>query len=145
MKLTDSKFNMWRATIYLVAVDGKITTEEKKWLQEYTLKAPFDEVQKKIIKSDLNNFDGKFKDIYEKITHAPDRATLVHFANIIFKKDNDFAKKEEQFLKALNDSVLKKVDMVEALEKLTLSNNEEKIELGILQEAYNFIEKVNKQ
>lgn len=145
MSLTDSKFNMWRATVYLVVVDGKITNEEKKWLQDFTFKAPFNEEQRKIIQNDLKKFDANFPDIYEKITHAPDRATLVHFANIIFKKDKDFAKKEELFLKTLNSSVLKKVDMVKALEELTNSNdNDEKIELGILQSAYDFLDKFNK-
>jgi hypothetical protein len=140
MALSESKFNMWRATVYLVMVDGKITKEESQWLKDYLFKAKFSEEQKKIIQEDINSHSTKFSEIYSKITHPPDRATLVHFANMIFKRDGEFHSTEKEFLEKLQKSVMSKVDMESALDGLTKVTYQKEEDKDRYQKAFDFVD-----
>lgn len=139
MALNESKFNMWRATVYLVIVDGKVTKEESQWLEDYLLKANFSEEQKKIIQEDLENHSTEFGDIYSKITHPPDRATLIHFANMIFKRDGEFHITEKEFLEELKKSVMSKVDMESALNALAKVSYKEE-DKDRYKKAFDFVD-----
>ena len=140
MEINESKLNMWRATLYLIGVDGKVTPEEQAWLKKYLYNIPFNDEQKQIIYDDIENGINDFQAIFEKITHAPDRATLVHFANMIFKTDGEFHPSEEAFLDTLHKAVMSKIDMHAALEKLNALD--EKPE-GDKSSAFDFLKNVS--
>lgn len=140
MIINESKFSMWRATIHLVLVDGKVTQAEKDWLNKYILKVPFSEEQKKIIQEDLKSPRDNFQFLYDKITHPPDRAMLVHFANMIFKSDGEFHENEKEFLDMLNKAVITKVDMLNAISKLDQGKQLEERQKNLYEKAFDFID-----
>lgn len=110
--MNDSKFNMWRACVATILIDGRINPEEDLWLKDHLENLPFSEDQKKRIENDIE--DGvKFSDVVSKITDKKDRAFLVHQIRVISHLDHDFSDEEKQLLKTFEKHVLSGLNLPE--------------------------------
>lgn len=108
--LTDSKFNMWRACMAVVRLDGKVTTDEMDWVVEKLKLIPFSDAQRKILEEDFK-VGTSASSLIEKITDKKDRAFLLHMIRVIGHLDNDFSDEEKQLFKTLNDAIMMKLDL----------------------------------
>lgn len=132
----ESKFNMWRACVGVIWIDGEVSSEEKEWILDKINSLPFTEDQKKTLLEDVsNNVD--FMSIIPKITDKKDRAFLAHQIRVIGHLDNDFSGEEKIILESWNKKVLDGVNLDE------LNSLIEKMELDSYHED-NVFENVNK-
>lgn len=112
----ESKFNMWRACIGAIWIDGELDVTEEKWISEKINNLPFTEEQRETLRSDLKgNID--FDQVLANITDKKDRAFLAHQMRVIGHLDQDFSQHEKDLYESWNKLVLKGVDL-EALEKI---------------------------
>jgi tellurite resistance protein len=109
-EINESKFYLWRSAVALTKVDGKVTKEELDWLNEYMKAVPFSSEQKQTLQNDLN---GKtdFNEFIKKISDKKDRATLLHFANVIFRRDGEFHEDEKDLYEEIKEAVMAGVDL----------------------------------
>ncbi len=134
----ESKFNMWRATLPLVKLDGVITPEEENWLKNFFNKVPFSPEQLAIIKTDMDK-NTKIEEIIPLITDKVDRATLLHFANMIFKSDKDFHEKEQAFYDKFKASIMGNLNLEEIVSSLPQESSGDS---SIVKSAYDTLYKI---
>lgn len=129
----DSKFNVWRACIGIIWIDGIVQTEERDWIEDRIEKLRFTDEQREILKQDLAN-NINFEEVFSKITRPADRGFLVHQIRVISHMDSDFSPKERALLQKWNDFVMKRVDMDEVLADITQAQAEHDEEMEAEQE-----------
>lgn len=108
--INDSKFNMWRACMAIIHVDGSVSKEENDWAQSKIESLPFSQEQREIITNDLAsglNADS----VISKITHKPDLAFLLHLVRTIGHMDGCFSDSEKAAFKELENKILPNVDL----------------------------------
>ena len=116
-----SKFNMWRSCVAVVHLDNKVTTEERKWIEEKIQKLPLTNEQRLALKSDLET-PMNFEEAITKITDKKDLAFLLNTLRVIGYLDKVFSELERQSFNKLESLVLKGLDLkaiaaeVEAIE-----------------------------
>ena len=108
----ESKFNMWRACIGVIWIDGIVGSEEEKWILDKISNLKFTDEQKQTLLSDLEN-NINFEEVLSKITDKKDRAFLAHQIRVISHLDNDFSSEEKELLENWNRLVLNGVDLKE--------------------------------
>ena len=108
----DSKFNMWRACIGAMWIDGNLDPREEKWITEKIENLKFTDEQREILRNDLK---GKinFEEVLSKITDKKDRAFLAHQMRVIGHLDDVFSSKERELYEKWNKLVLGAVDLGE--------------------------------
>jgi len=111
--MNDSKFNMWRGCVAIVFLDGVVSPEERKWVEEKCHKLPLSDDQRKILLNDLAQ-GVKLEDVLDKVTHKPDRAFLVNTFLVLANIDKNFSAIERENFKKLEALVLKGVNLEEA-------------------------------
>lgn len=114
-EVNDSKFNMWRATMAVIYLDGKVSSEEKTWAESKIADLPFSDEQRKIIHGDLSK-GLKIATVLPFITHKPDMAFLLHLMRTIGHIDGCYDEVERAEFKKLEGQILKGLDLV-SLEK----------------------------
>jgi uncharacterized membrane protein YebE (DUF533 family) len=65
--MPESKFNMWRSCVAAVHLDGLVSKEERKWVEEKIQKLPVSAEQILILMADLES-SGNFEEAFSKIT-----------------------------------------------------------------------------
>lgn len=128
--MTESKFYMWRAAVALIHVDGEVSSEETAWIRSHLAKIPFSECQWEILICDMEK-PVRLDDLIPHIHDAKDRASLLHFAHILFRKDG-LVTIEESTLKKLEQKILESIDMMGTLKSLEAHNA--KLELHQIEE-----------
>lgn len=108
--MDESKFQMWRATVGLVYVDGILSPEEKRWLDKHLKDQPFSDEQKAQIERDIHE-GCQIDEILPKVTDKKDRSHLLHFANILFRSDNQYSPEEKEFFKNLEEEILQGIQL----------------------------------
>lgn len=112
----ESKFNMWRACIGVIWIDGKLADEEERWISEKIRNLKFTPEQKEILLGDLKN-NINFEEVFLKISDKRDKAFLAHQMRVIGHLDKDFSTNEKNLFEQWNKFVLGQVDL-EGLETL---------------------------
>jgi len=110
--LNESKFNMWRACIAIIHVDGNIAKEELQWAMEKINSIKMSSDQKNLLNEDLKK-SPDLKDLLKKITHKPDLAFLLHMVRVISHLDNNYSSQEKDTYNALEKMILKGIDLEE--------------------------------
>ncbi len=118
--MTESKFHMWRAAVALIHVDGEVSREETQWIRSHLAKIPFSECQWEVLISEMDH-PVKLNKIIPQIYEAKDRASLLHFAHILFRKDG-LVTIEETTLKNLEKEILDNIDLMGTLKTLEAHN-----------------------
>jgi tellurite resistance protein len=120
--MTESKFNMWRACVAAVHIDGFISPQERAWVEEKIHKLPLTNDQKLTLIADLED-PQDFENFFSKITDKRDLAFLLNTLRVIAYLDKNFSDKEKEKYKKLETMILKGLDLnkialeVEAIEK----------------------------
>ncbi len=115
MNISESKFNMWRATLAVVHLDGVLTEEEKNWgkkrIEHISRLFKLSEDQMTILEDDLNKGGVDFATIIPKITDRSDLAFLVHQIRVVGHLDSDFSAQEKDMYKKISDLVMSKINL----------------------------------
>ena len=127
MKINDSKFNMWRACVVVTWADGKISSEEKEWVQHKITELNFSEEQKAVLQEELNS-PSDFQEIVSKITDKKDRAFLAYQIRLISHLDNDYSVDERALYESWHNIVMKGVELDSLVDEID-SYYETKIEV----------------
>ena len=145
--LTESKFNMWRATVAIAHCDGIVSDEEISWLKDHFDKIPFSKEQLETIQNDIDN-GLTINEVLPNVTHLNDRALLLHFANNLFRQDG-FEDIEKVQYEQLEQTIMCDVDLMSAVKKVememakvTIKEEEEKSSFkGIFSTLTSYFEK----
>lgn len=113
--MDDSKFNLWRAVVSLAHVDGRVLEDEASWIRGMLIRLPFTDEQRKILENDLD-MEADVRLLVDKITDRKDKATLLHFANMLFKVDGHFDCREQKVFKDLETEVLQNQEVAMAIQ-----------------------------
>ena len=116
-EVNESKFNMWRATMAIIYLDGKVSSEEKDWAESKIASLPFSDEQRKIIHGDLTK-GLKIESVLSLITHKPDVAFLLHLIRTIGHIDGCFDKREQDAFEKLEQEITKGLDLVSIEEEI---------------------------
>ncbi len=114
-EVNDSKFNMWRASMAVIYLDGRVTKEEEAWAESKIQDLPFSSAQRNIIHGDLTHGLSIDK-VLPLITHKPDIAFLLHLIRTIGHIDGCYDASEKEAFKKLEEKIIKGLDL-EALEE----------------------------
>jgi len=121
--LSESKFNMWRACMGIVHLDGHASAEELDWAKGKLELVPFSEEQVEILKNDLMDLE-KLDQVVEKITDKKDLAFLLHMTRVIGHLDKNFCHIERAFFENLEKKILSNVDIAAITETVTQMEEE---------------------
>lgn len=113
-EINESKFNLWRAVVSLSHVDGRVLEEESAWLHGMLIRLPFTDEQRKTLEHEIDHA-ADVEMLIEKITDRKDKATLLHFANMLFKVDGHYDCKERALFKKLEGEILKNSEVAMAI------------------------------
>jgi hypothetical protein len=108
--MPESKFNMWRSCVAAVHLDGLVSKEERKWVEEKIQKLPVSAEQKLILMADLES-SGNFEEAFSKITDKVDLAFLLNTLRVIGFLDKDFSGIERTSFNKLEAIVLKGLNL----------------------------------
>ncbi|PZO89114.1 MAG: hypothetical protein DI626_00170 [Micavibrio aeruginosavorus] len=96
----ESRFNMWRAVVSMIHVDGVVTPHEVNCIIEFTRDIPFSDEQRRIIDADISS-PQMVKDLFAAISSPRDREYFFHLARAVSWSDGDLDEKEEALLREL--------------------------------------------
>ena len=117
----ESKFNMWRACISTIWIDGEVSLEEKSWIEGKINNLKFTDEQKQTLISDFKN-KTSIKDIVANISDRKDRAFLLHQIRVISHLDNDYSVKEQELFSNWEKIVKEGLDLESALKEVDTIN-----------------------
>ena len=113
-EIDESKFNLWRAVVSLSHVDGSVLEEESAWIRGMLIRLPFTDEQREVLEHEIDN-EADIHGLIEKITDRKDKATLLHFANTLFKVDGHFDCKEKGVFKKIEGEILQNSEVATAV------------------------------
>lgn len=111
----ESKFNMWRACIGVIWVDGVVAPSEQEWMDKKIDTLKFTDEQKQVLKADLKN-NVEMISVLSNITDKRDRAFLCHQIRVIGNLDKDYSTEEKALFEKWHDAVISGLDL-EAIEQ----------------------------
>mgnify|MGYP000070699345 CR=1 FL=1 len=108
-EISESKFNMWRASFSVVWIDGVLSDQEVDWINKKLSSLSFNQQQREIIQKDLEA-QTPFNEIVPLVTHKPDRAFLAHQMRVISHLDG-LDEIEKKAISNWKDAILKNIDL----------------------------------
>lgn len=120
-----SKFNMWRACIGVIWIDGKITKEEKEWILEKINILQLSQTERDVLKQDLDH-GVNMEEVLELISDKRDRAFLCHQIRVIGHLDGDYSSSERALYQLWNDKILSSIsleEVEEAMKNISILNH----------------------
>ena len=108
--IPESKFAMWRACVATVHLDGVVSVEEEKWLENQLIAIPFSDDQLKILINDFKK-PVDFDDIFDQITEKKDRAYVLHYLRVISHIDGVFDEAEKIKYAEIEQKILGKLNL----------------------------------
>jgi|JI10StandDraft_1071094.scaffolds.fasta_scaffold20526_4 uncharacterized membrane protein YebE (DUF533 family) len=99
--LSDSRFHMWRAVFALAHADGKVTDQERRFMQIYLSRLNVSPEQKKILEADIEQRQ-EVALMFSKITVEKDIEEFFNFARLLVWCDGDFGEQEKQIMDLLH-------------------------------------------
>lgn len=136
--MDSSKFNLWRACFLFCRIDGVISPEEKKWIDEKTSILPFTEEQKSTLKKDSTSAP-QIDDLIKGITKPSDRAFLVDQMRVLSKIDGQLTSSEQKKLEEFRAQVLSKINLKELETVVSKEETPEDGQGSVLDRILNFI------
>ena len=121
--MSDSKFNMWRACVAAITLDGSIATEEKLWITKKAKEVSFSNDQLQILEDDLKN-PVDLKDLIPLITEKKDLAFLLHQVRVIGNIDGDYDESEKKAFKEIESVVMAGLDLKSIRSEIELIEKE---------------------
>ena len=109
-KITESRFQMWRAIVSVVHADGHVSPEEVEMVGGYLERLPFTDSQREQLKNELH-LEIPIDDILPLITVPADRGQFVYFARLLMWEDGELVQSEKELLDHMNVHVLSQLDM----------------------------------
>ena len=116
--LNDSQVSMWSTLVALAKADGKVKTEERKFIEDAIQKlVDATGTQKAAI---LNVFhSSKTPEFYyQGVTSPRDRSQLIYLARLMFYSDGDFSAQEERILQAFTETTMSRVSLEKAMHEV---------------------------
>ncbi len=98
--ISDSRFNMWRAVVSMIHVDGIVTPHEVNCILEFTRDIPFNDEQRGVIERDISS-PSPVRDLFSQISSPRDREYFFHLARAVSWSDGDLDAREEALLREL--------------------------------------------
>lgn len=98
--ISESRFHMWRAVFAMAHADGKITREEKAFIEHYLEKIPFSAAQKTALKDDLQT-PQKVVDMLGGVIDPDDRTDFFQFATMMAWSDGEYHAREREIMENL--------------------------------------------
>lgn len=99
--MTESEFFMWRAVFSFAFVDSGLSMSERELLSSYLAKADFSEVQKHILKEDIND-PPDVQDMYSHVTRPQDKEKFCSLARALAWSEGNIDLQERAILKKLS-------------------------------------------
>lgn len=96
-ELPESRFNLWRAIVAMVHVDGVVKPHEINFIAEQTRDLPLSAAQRDVLKADLAE-PQDIKVFFDKITRPQDRDDFFRLARTIAWSDGHYDQREEEIL-----------------------------------------------
>lgn len=101
VKMTPSKFAMWRAAIALAYSDHRLSNSETDLIWRDSEYFDFSDAQRAQLEKDMR--DGiALDDVWDQITEKGDRAHLINFSLVLFHVDGEFSDVEQQLFDEIN-------------------------------------------
>lgn len=100
--LSDSRFYMWRAVFAIAHTDGRVSSEEIAFAQNYIRNVPFSNEQKETLLEDLHN-PQDVREMLDHVTDMADQADFFQFATMLGWSDSDYSSSEQKLIERLND------------------------------------------
>lgn len=98
--LSDSRFFMWRAIFALAHADGRVTDEERRFMQIYLSRLPLTPEQKTVLEGDVEHRQDVAL-MFAKISIEKDVEDFFSFARLLVWSDGDFDEQERQIMELL--------------------------------------------
>lgn len=92
-KISDSRFNMWRAVVAMIHADEVIQPHEINFILTQTRDLPFSDEQRAILKNDLS-VAGDVQALFGNITTPRDKEDFFHLARAVSWSDGDYDERE---------------------------------------------------
>lgn len=121
--ISESRFYMWRAVFALAHADGKVTEEERNFVDNYLLHVPFSEEQRAIILHDIE----EPQETGEMLTHVSDpedQGTFFQFAQMMAQADGEYDHWEQSAVQN---------HLGEQMRKFNLGRMEETLRLQVME------------
>ncbi|WP_127716869.1 TerB family tellurite resistance protein [Halobacteriovorax sp. HLS] len=109
-EISDSKFNMWRACLAIISIDGRHSEEEKLWLSERARIVKFSKEQLETLERELKK-PVDIESILPLITDKKDLAFLMHQIRVIGNIDGLYDEDEKAAFKKVESIVMKGIDL----------------------------------
>lgn len=111
-----SYLNFYKTLASLASIDGIVTVQEEKFIQELLDHSRLNGSDKLSVTSLLSEKSDPFT-FLDNINEPAKLSQLHHMANVLFHKD-DFDVKEKEFLNRFLNHLTSKIDMMSALRKV---------------------------
>lgn len=98
--LSDSRFHMWRTVFALAHADGKVTSEEARFMKIYLSRLTLTPEQHTILKGDIEQRQ-EVAPLFSKISAEKDIEDFFNFSRLIVWCDGDFGEQEKQIMEML--------------------------------------------
>lgn len=108
--MEDSKFNLWRACFSFCFVDGFLSPDEKKWIDEKIKALPFSDNQKTLLMKDLIA-PPAIEDLLPLISKPSDRGFLVNQIRMIAHIDHHLTSDEKSKIELVRSKILGEIDL----------------------------------
>lgn len=128
-EINESKFNMWRAALSTIHVDGKVSVEEWSWAKNKIESLPLSEEQKAVLENDIKS-PVSMESIIPKIEKKSDLAFVLHLIRTIGHLDEVYSDAERETFKSLEQEVMSGLD-IEAIEKEVVKMEEDSYKLKL--------------
>ena len=110
--MREEKFKLWKLSLGLIHLDGKVTKEEQEWFDarienmQRNKELQFSDEQISELKSILLEPIENYLEDFRQLKKPADCAQLVHFVRVVGHLDQDFSSKEKALLELLEKECL---------------------------------------
>lgn len=137
--MDESKFNLWRATFAFCFIDGVLSAEESRFIEEKLRTLPLTKDQKAVLQYDLKS-PPAIDQLLPLITRAADRGFLINNIRLLSRVDN-LSPSEKAKIEELSKIVMGKIDMKEVAVGLQHADTTFSDRRGMTQEILNKLSK----
>jgi hypothetical protein len=116
VKVTDSRFAMWRCAVALAWADEKLTNSEIALIHDHSERHAFSDEQHIILDNDLKN-GVKLDDVFDLITDKLDRAHLINFGRVLLHVDQNYSVVEQKIMAEISEKHAKLINLPQVLKE----------------------------
>ena len=126
IKITESRYNMWRAIFAMAHADNVVSPEEEKFMRDILQKFNFSDGQRRQLEEDMS-VKTEPGEHFDFISDKNDRSEFFKYARILVWCDGDFDEQEQEILARLKQNHLTHLDVNEMVQEIrqTFDENEQ--------------------